>query len=657
MTLYTYFISNHRFLLRTLFLSLLGGTLLWGCAGQPPAPTQPTEQEPGVSVIPPERMEGEAGATAAPTPEEDPARDLISNGRYLDAALLLIDLANSLPPPQRQDYQLRVASLLLQGNYVVQAEQILNEVKIAGLGRDYQVRKTLLGAQLALAKQSPNQALTQLQSLSGDIVNAGTDQQKEYYLTLVDVYTALGNYAASAQSRAALIPMLSDEQEKLENEETLLRDLQNLTPEELQNLEANSADITMQGWAGLAYVALSAQDEQQAQQLIGNWRAKYPSHEVESSIIDTIMAKKPEALGRPAKVALILPMTGRFAKAANAIRDGFLTAYYAHSDDAHRPEIRIYDEGNDPDQIQSVYDKAMAEGANFVVGPLSKKAVTNLYYSNDVKGGVLSLNYGDTDEIAKTGNFFQLSLSPEQEAVHVAEHAWLDGRKQAAAIFPNSAWGQRVFEAFKKRYEELGGAIVEYQTYDMRKNDYSAPIKRLLNLDESEKRYREIRRLVREKIEFEPRRRKDVDFIFMAAFARQGRLLRPQLKFHRAADIPVYATSHVYSGSEEPNMDRDMNGVRFSDMPWTLSDDIKHRELKQEIETTFPESSKRYMRLYALGIDAYNVIPELNRLRRNRFSSFVGETGTLYLDVANRLQRKLLWAKFVGGVPKVIQKF
>ena len=63
------------------------------------------------------------------------------------------------------------------------------------------------------------------------------------------------------------------------------------------------------------------------------------------------------------------------------------------------------------------------------------------------------------------------------------------------------------------------------------------------------------------------------------------------------------------------------------------------------------------MRLYALGVDAYHIIPELNRLRRNQFAAYQGETGTLYLDVDNKLQRKLMWAQFKKGRPKVIQKF
>ena len=641
--------------------SLIGLTGLWGCGGPAPVrqPGVSPEVSPGMPTQPGARIEPEV--LQAPTgtpPAEDPARELIKSGRYLDAALLLIDLANTLPPPHRQDYQLRVASLLLQGNYIVQAEQILSEVDINGLGRNFQLRKSLLNAQLLLAKQSPQQAAAVLNPLAEDINSADTEQQKEYYRTRMDVYAMLSDYISSAQARVMLNPMLSDRDELIENQEALLRDLQNLAPEQLRDLEMNATIPAMKVWAGLAYVVSTARDLQQARQMIDDWQSRFPSNDVQDAIINTVVAQQPEALGRPTQVALILPMSGKFAKAAEAIRNGFLAAYYAQSSDTHRPIIRLYDETDDANQIQAIYQQAINDGANFVVGPLNKQAVTNLYNAGVSSSGILSLNYGDTEGVTSANNnFFQMSLSPEQEAVHVAEHAWLDGHKQAAAIFPNTSWGERVYAAFKDRWEELGGSIVEYQTYDMRNSDYSDPIKQLLNIDESEKRYNDIRSLVREKLEFEPRRRKDVDFIFMAAFARQGRLLRPQLKFHHASNIPVYATSHVYGGISEPQMDRDMNGVRFSDMPWTLTGDTKHSGLKKEIENTFPSSSKRYMRLYALGIDAYNIIPELNRLRRNRFASYPGETGTLYLDVSNRLQRKLLWAQFQAGLPKVIQKF
>jgi outer membrane PBP1 activator LpoA protein len=637
--------------------------LITSCGTAPPTrvppPSKPPETRP---TIPPE---GEIPPTApieVPQAEiekkEAPAQQLIASGRYLDAAILLTDLANSLPTPQKQDYQLRVASLLLLGNYIQQADQVLQETNVTGLDASFTVRKILLNGELALAKQMPDEALRQLSSLDNYIQSAAVEHQREYYRIQIDIHSALKRYADAALARAKLEPLLEDNNEVLENQETLLRDLQALDAAELQSLIRQNTNDIVRGWLSLAYIAKIASDEQQARQEIDQWRSQYPHHPVKQSIVATIIAQQPEALGRPTHIAVIVPMTGRFASAASAVRNGLLTAYYADSQHNYRPEIRFYDEGEDPQQIQTIYQQAVNEGADFVIGPLNKEAVTNLARYNGVQGGVLALNYGDIVEGERLpSNFFQMSLSPEQEAIHVAEHAWLDGHTKAAAIYPDTPWGVRVYEAFKERWEELGGTIVEYQTYDMKKSDYAAPIKQLLNIDESEKRYRTIKDLVRQKVEYEPRRRKDVDFIFMAAFSRQGRLLRPQLKFHRGSDIPVYATSHVFSGNLQPDMDRDMNGVRFSDMPWTLASHNKNDDLKLQIKTVWPNTSNRYMRLFALGIDAYQVVPELNRMRRNRFTSLQGTTGILYLDINNRIQRRLLWAQFQEGIPKILADF
>jgi outer membrane PBP1 activator LpoA protein len=638
--------------------------LLASCATQGPTPRPPTRVPAETPTqIPPER---EIPSVEAPVEvpqaeiekKEAPAQELIASGRYLDAAILLTDLANSLPPPQKQDYQLRVASLLLLGNYIQQADQILQETYVKGLDASFAVRKILLNGELALAKQMPEEALRQLSSLDNYIQNAAVEHQREYYRIQIDIHSALQRYTDAALARAKLEPLLEDDSEILENQETLLRDLQELDANQLQSLSRRGNNKELRGWLALAYIAKSASDEQQAQQEVASWRSEFPTHPVKQSIIDTIIAQQPEALGRPTNIAVIVPMTGRFAKAASAVRNGLLTAYYANSDQAYRPQIRFYDEGEDPQQIHSIYQQAVSDGADFIIGPLNKEAVANLARYKDIHGGVLALNYGDfADNETLPENFFQMSLSPEQEAIHVAEHAWLDGHTKAAAIYPDTTWGARVYAAFKERWEELGGTIVEYQTYNMKKSDYAVPIKQLLNIDESEDRYRTIRKLARQKIEYEPRRRKDVDFIFMAAFSRQGRLLRPQLKFHRGSDIPVYATSHVYSGSKQPNMDRDMNGVRFSDMPWTLVNHDQNDAMKLQIKTVWPNTSNRYMRLFALGIDAYKIVPELNRMRRNRFTSIQGTTGILYLDVSNRIQRRLLWAQFQDGIPKVLAEF
>ncbi|MEJ2181574.1 MAG: penicillin-binding protein activator [Gammaproteobacteria bacterium] len=563
--------------------------IIASCGGAPTKPTEPVPSGERPSGFPStiQRPEGEAAIppTAAPSDIEaqqrykDPAKHLIKLGRYLDAALLLSELAATVGPPHRQEYQLQIASLLLQGNYLLQAEQILGEINVAGLDNSYHVRKTLLAAQLSLANQQPEVAVSQLDSIAGVIKGTSPQLQKDFYNKQIDAFYAKGDFAGSAMARHSVNKLISDNEQIQENQEIILRDLQELPSSDLASLTDQPSDADMQGWIALAFIAKSAGDETQAQREIDKWMEQYPDHPVSLSILKTIVSQQPEALGRPTQIALILPLKGRFGKAAQAIQEGFMATYYSQKDDAHRPNIRIYDEGSDPQQIRAIYEQAVADGADFVVGPLNKDSVNTLASSGEFPVPVLTLNYSESTELSM-GNFFQMSLSPEQEARQVAEHAWLDGHHKAAAIVPNTSWGDRVFAAFKERWEELGGEVVELQTYNAKKSDYGLPIKKLLNIDESEKRARDVKKLVNMKFEYEPRRRKDVDMIFMAAFSRQGRLLRPQLRFHRASNIPVYATSHVYDGTLQPNMDRDMNDVKFSDMPWTLTNNSRNADLK-----------------------------------------------------------------------------
>ncbi len=396
------------------------------------------------------------------------------------------------------------------------------------------------------------------------------------------------------------------------------------------------------------------------------WRARYPQHPAMDIIINNVLSARPMAFRVPNQIALILPLNNRFARAASAIRDGFLAAYYAHpasntGPSVMVPSIRIYDEGNDPENVDFVYAQAINDGAEFVVGPLNKDAVNHLARREALPVPVLALNYselpGSEHPENLPANLFQISLSPEQEARQVAERAWLDGYSRAAIITPDTNWGHRVARAFSERWIQFDGHVVEKQTYDAKKSDYSLPIRRLLNVDESEDRQQSLRRTLGTKIEFIPRRRQDIDFIFMASSSRQARLIRPQLRFHHAPNVPVYTTSHSYGGTVDPDMDRDMDGVLFSDMPWTLKQATPDNTLKADIRHNWPEMEKRYSRLYAMGIDAYYIIGQLNSLRRNRSGYYRGETGDLSLDSDNRLQRRLVWARFERGIPQVLSNY
>ena len=149
------------------------------------------------------------------------------------------------------------------------------------------------------------------------------------------------------------------------------------------------------------------------------------------------------------------------------------------------------------------------------------------------------------------------------------------------------------------------------------------------------------------RLEFEPRRRQDAEFVFLAAMPRDGRQLRPQLRFHYAYDLPVYATSSIYLPGEAPS--RDLDGTAFGDIPWVLSDEESIRALRDRMAAIWPASIGRRSRLYALGYDAYTLVPLLSSLRRDAVSGIAGLTGNLELVENGRVSRELEWARVVNG--------
>ena len=138
--------------------------------------------------------------------------------------------------------------------------------------------------------------------------------------------------------------------------------------------------------------------------------------------------------------------------------------------------------------------------------------------------------------------------------------------------------------------------------------------------------------------------------IFMAATPKDARQLKPQFKFHYAGELPVYSTSHAFTGKIDQRSDRDIDELLYCDMPWILN---PSKTLKQALTQNWPEH-QQYTRFFALGTDAYHLIPYLGRLQAKSYERFSGQTGNIYLDSFNRLRRELLWAQFIRGKPVIL---
>jgi uncharacterized protein len=354
----------------------------------------------------------------------------------------------------------------------------------------------------------------------------------------------------------------------------------------------------------------------------------------------------------PSRIALLLPLRGVYGESAQALRDGFLAAYYQSlPQDPSAPTVRIVDT-TDADVV-ALYRQAVEQGVDMVVGPLSKEQGMQLVQAGVMTVPTLVLNNLAVAEPA--ANLYQLGLAPEDEVRQVTAKAWGDGKRNALIIVPANAWGQRVSQVFVSTWQELGGKLVAEMFYDDPRQ-LSAQVAQILQVAQSEKRAKELQRqLMQPKMRTIPYRRQDLDMIFLAAKPELGRQIRPLLNFYYAGKIPVYSTSHIYSGSLNPQVDQDLNNVKFCAIPWeiapqTLSPDIQ--SILHTIEKAWPQAAQKQPQFFALGVDSY-------RLARQISSGAVspqmnGATGQLTLESNHVWARQLPWAEMIKGQPQLI---
>ena len=612
---------------RVLLVFIVCFIILSGCAS---TPSQPTDDQNDT-------------ATASQATTSLPAADAAAQrGDYQTAAQLYLAHAQSLNPPQSIDAQLKAVTLLIEGNILDQAQAWANALDFEPLTDIQKNALYMSKSTIAYQQDDAYNALQHLELINETLLD---DQQTLDYLTYkADVYSLLSQPEDAFLTLSNALK-LAEGDARFFIELQLWNTLTHLPMSSVYNLSAQELPMAEQGWLELVRIfhshnTLSSRLDLQ----LDDWQNNFPQHPASSHLIDSIKTLQSEILFHPKVIAVLLPESGPFAQAAQAIKTGIIAAFMQQEQSDYTPELRFYNTGELTEQAINAYNRATQEGAELIIGPLSKDHVSALALLEHISVPTIALNNIKTDKIIE--NLYLFGLSPEDEAQQVADKAWLDGYNHSLSLVPNTTWGQRLSQAFSTTWKKYGGNNIEQQSFDPSSQDFSKPLQALLNLDESNNRIRALKQLLGE-LKTEPRRRQDVDFIFLAANPQQARQIRPQLKFFYAESIPIYATSHVYGGSVDRSKDHDMNDIIFNDMPWVLIDNT----LWQNILHHWPNQAQRYKRLYALGIDSYNIIPQLRRLSAYKFQQFPGATGVLSINEEQRIQRQLLWARFVNGRP------
>lgn len=406
-----------------------------------------------------------------------------------------------------------------------------------------------------------------------------------------------------------------DARQLRQNQQAIWQSLTTLDRSQLIEMRGESFNTSIQGWIDLA---LAVQDSSNVPASIADWQKVYPDHNAYTDLILELspkstapMANDPAAANTSSKhkIALLLPFgSPDFYPAADAIQQGFMAARNAAHDTS---EVIIYPTSGDKDMIHAVYEQAVSDGANFIVGPLARDEVTALT-TGKLSVPTLALNQADSSFDLK--NLYSLGLSIDTEAAQIAKMTRDAGMQRAVIITAGSGIAERMSEAFAAAWQAEGGQLVQRITVD----ENTTPENLQAQLPAH-----------------------STDMILLATSPELAR----QIRGHLDITIPAYGFSHIYTGVNYEPEDASLLAVRFIDLPWILNMQDANFSPYTDTAANLPEGMMQ--RWFALGVDAYQVLAAI-AAKPGQAISIRGLTGRIQIGANGEISRTLAVGRFTG---------
>lgn len=319
------------------------------------------------------------------------------------------------------------------------------------------------------------------------------------------------------------------------------------------------------------------------------------------------------------EIALLLPQSGRMAKAAEAIRNGFLAAYYQDSNGAAgTPSLHFYD-SDAADPVELV-QQAARNGASLIIGPLDRERLDALLKLPSLPVPVLALNTTD----GQADNLFKFALAPEDETQRLVEWMEMQQIRNPLILMTADDASDRQAKIFQAAWAINHTEPLQLTAIDpTRRGGVAAAIRELVRIDSKH----------------------DAIFLATPSLARQ---VQPALTYYHSK-LTLYAPSSAWDPTADASGQNDLNGMKFCDVPWMLEDAKAEQAALYE---TFGRPVSGYDRLFAFGADAWT-------LARQWQAMLDGEklhlrSGLSQLDATHYLHRIPTCAEISNGSAHVL---
>jgi hypothetical protein len=585
---------------------------------------------------------GQESPQPAPTPSE-PVHTLPADP--IDA---LLDEAARSPAPEAARLRLDAATRLVAANELARALDAVAPLAHTRLAPAQAARYAWV---LARADLAQGDAARALERLSAPAVrdSAGADRGLLVAIagTRAEAQLAIGHPMRSAEERAALQPWLVSDAERESNARALLGALGRVPLAQVEEAATGAASEDWRAWLELAAAVRDIGVPAGAQrQRLQQWRARYASLAALDTATRVLLPESLERIASPARVALLLPLSGRTGASGQAVLQGYLAERYADLQaSGAEPSVAVIDTAAEPGGFAAAYRRATADGAALVVGPLLKEELALLGRELAVEVPTLALNFLDEDRSTQPG-LTLFGIDSGDEVAQLVRDARAGGHERVLVLADAGERARRLADGFQRGWKAASGeSLGTLFLADL--NDYRASLEQTLLLDQSTARARALEQLLGLPLVAEPRRREDLDLVVLLAEPAAARSIRSLLTYLYAGDLPVWGTSLSRTAAAEQAGNLDLEGLRFLDMPWFAPQEQPLREATARAVPAGPVE-----RLVALGADAARLQARLALLEWLPDAGLAGASGELTRDRGGRLHRQSDWFVVREGAPR-----
>ena len=321
-------------------------------------------------------------------------------------------------------------------------------------------------------------------------------------------------------------------------------------------------------------------------------------------------------------------------------------------------QVKVYDTSSPP--LPALLAQAQQDGATLVVGPLLKDQVASLNGSQTTLN-VLALN--QPENAPNSPNICYFALSPEDEARDAARHIFAQHKQLPLLMVPGGDFGDRIAQAFASEWQKQGGQTVLKQTIgsyaDLKQQVSRGGGLRLSGTPITPAAAAQPGGVTIGDITI-PSPPTDaqvtagssdsagsVDAIYIVASQDQLTLIKPMidLSINTRVKPSLYASSRSYQAGAGPDYRLEMEGLQFSDIPLLAG---ANPSLMQQASGKF-NNDYSLVRLYAMGIDAYNLANHFTQIRQLPGFQLSGTTGNLSANSNCVIHRQLPWLQYRQG--------